>query len=278
MTNRFDPNDVILVGSDDGETPNGKYVSSTNPLYVQPIDFFVAAGLGLIPGWSSLFVQGALFPEIGVSGVKQTLWGESSRYIWPNTVETLEVVSDSSDDTSTGIGARSITFNYLDVNLDPKSVTVNLNGTTPVQVATDYYRPSALGTSVVSAGSNATNVGNIKIRRITDQATRSVINAEKGRSFDAIFTVPKGESWSPNNVFANIAKNYDINLEYLLRLPTTGVWFVLNEFNAYQSSNAFKNFVYLFLPEGTDFEGTVVPNQSGVLFTWVLEVLSKEVS
>lgn len=274
MTNRFDPNDVILVGSDDGETPNGKYISSTNPLYVQPIDFFAAIGLGLVPGWSSFRLQGILPPATSTSW--QTLWGGGAGfYVWANTSETIEILSDSSNDNSTGTGARSVQITYLDINLDQKIVTVNLLGLTPVQLATDFYR--MVRCQVVDSGSGNENEGTLTVRRTSDSTVRTKILPGNGINFDAIYTVPSGLQTAPDNAFTNVKKDFDVDFRYRLRLPGTATWITVNEFNIYQSGDTFRNTAYGFLPPGSDIEVQVLPNATGATMTLLLEGINKEV-
>jgi len=72
------------------------------------------------------------------------------------------VVSTSASDAGAGTGAISVTINYLNNAMQPKSETVALNGVTPVNtVGNDIQFIESM--VIASCGSNLANVGTINL-------------------------------------------------------------------------------------------------------------------
>lgn len=76
----------------------------------------------------------------GSFGEFVTAGAVSNRIIWPNGIyrippsagTAIDVVSSSLDDDLGGTGVTEIEIHYLDVNLEPQSIIIETDGTTPV--------------------------------------------------------------------------------------------------------------------------------------------------
>lgn len=112
-----------------------------------------------------------------------------------NGTETLEVVSSSIQDDPAlpGTGTHSVTIVFLNTSYAIVSATVNLNGTTPVNLGGTrmlfvYYMEATAG------GSGETSVGNIDLRIAGGGAIQERITAGGNRSLSGRFMVPDGYS------------------------------------------------------------------------------------
>lgn len=77
---------------------------------------------------------------------------------------TVFVKSSSASDVLAGVGAEKVTLTYLDDQFAIQSVSKDLNGTTLVEMATDFYRFISLQVTQSNNGANdTTNVGQLDI-------------------------------------------------------------------------------------------------------------------
>lgn len=110
----------------------------------------------------------------------------------PNGPVSLEVVSSSANDTAAGTGLRTAILTYLDSTFVSKTITVTLNGTTPVAlpepvVAINVFVRSTSGTF------RGNNIGGISIRVVGGLgATYSYMRPGDGLAKSSLFTVPAG--------------------------------------------------------------------------------------
>lgn len=142
-----------------------------------------------------------------VSGTEQTVWVVGGIYQYPNTANTLTVVSSSTSDTIAGTGARTLTIEGLDSNYDIISETLTMNGTTNVVTTKTYLR--LYRATVLTAGSNETNVGNITITHngIANALGRIAENA--GQTQISVYTIPRGKTGYLVQLDLTSSKNTD---------------------------------------------------------------------
>lgn len=156
-------------------------------------DFLIAAGAGLIAG---VTVVGAVGHASGLttSTVYDCYGNAATVPIYPYlaAASTLALSSSSANDTAiAGSGARVVFITGLDLNYNPISETVALNGVTPVNTANSYLRIN--NAYVVVSGSFAsTNAGNISIVANSNSANLGIIRTGVGRVANAVYTVPNG--------------------------------------------------------------------------------------
>jgi hypothetical protein len=86
-------------------------------------------------GWSKIGFNAAVTTEQDIAPYL------TAPYVFPTGATTMTIVSSVSNDTkTTGTGAWTVTIYYLTTGFVEKNVTVNMAGTTPVQIATDIFR------------------------------------------------------------------------------------------------------------------------------------------
>ena len=86
-------------------------------------------GVGEIDGYSVVHKFGSGELTTTFSVISQT-----GNYQTPSTPQSLEFVSNNVQDTSTGTGAREITFDIINSSWQREIITIVPNGTTPVQL------------------------------------------------------------------------------------------------------------------------------------------------
>lgn len=101
----------------------------------RPTNFLIEVSKGNVPGHSMFHKFGK-----GIVGTDIVPIASSLKYPTPLTAITLEVVSDSANDTALGTGARSVTVQGLDINWNEIEQTVPTNGLTPVPLPIDMLR------------------------------------------------------------------------------------------------------------------------------------------
>lgn len=164
-----------------------------------------AATIGAVPGASRIAMLGnnpsidtATQPEDVWSGAELgTLNGIDHRYIpRPTTAPvSMEVVSSSADDTAAGVGARTVVIGYLDAAYAAQSVTLTLNGTTPVALPVPVMRVNTL--RVASSGTfGGNNAGDISVRLAGGLgATFAYLRIGNGLARSSLYTVPAGQTF-----------------------------------------------------------------------------------
>lgn len=153
------------------------------------IDFPLMVSAGRVDGWTRAVGIG-YNPSIDTGTVPASCWGGTGLYPWMTASTALEIVAPTStqDINVTGTGAWQVQVTGLDINGNPISTTVNLNGATAVPLAIPFYRINAA--RVVTAGSGRKNTVNIIIRDQGGGTTRCVIIAGKSYARQAAYTVP----------------------------------------------------------------------------------------
>lgn len=132
-------------------------------------------------------------------GFSDTLSTSGSEEIWSNGgsltlldgAETMNIASDSSNDTTSGSGVDMLFISGLDANFDPQQEIVTLNGTTNVPTASPYsfiYRMSILN----ATGTGQVNAGDITATAATAGTVQAHIPAGDGITHGSHFIVPRG--------------------------------------------------------------------------------------
>jgi len=128
-----------------------------------------------------------------VDDALETVWAQGGLYSYIETATVLKVSSSSTNDTSAGTGARTVTLSGLDANYAEVSETVTLNGQTAVNTTKTYIRINRM--VVNTAGSGGQNAGVIYAG---DGTVTSGVPAEKyatiaagdNQTLMALWTVP----------------------------------------------------------------------------------------
>ena len=187
---------------------------------------------------------------ITTSATYDTVWSQGGAYSFPVTAGTLTVVSASTDDVSSGVGASSIVVQGLDANYNEVQETISLNGTSNVVGVTTFLRTHR---AFVDAGN--TNVGNITIS--IGSTVHCAIAANMGQSQVAFYTVPAGKSAFLKQFTGTQNKNQDNAVRMFQRQfssTTTKPFRLVSEINLY-GSNFIQPYSFpIYFPEKTDIE------------------------
>lgn len=133
-----------------------------------PEDVWSGSALGVLNGIDHKFVQ---LPQSAVS---------------------MEVVSSSANDIAAGTGVQTISVVYLDAARVQKTITITMNGTTPVPMPEDVLRINTLR-GVTCGTFGGANVGNISIRATGGLgATYSYMAAGVGFARSSLISIPTG--------------------------------------------------------------------------------------
>lgn len=152
--------------------------------------------LGEVAGWSYVHKFGAIdnasttLVPVATAGVYPT----------PTSATALEIVSSNANDTSAGTGARSITVFGLDANWEEQTETVNMNGTTAVDLANTYtrvYRLFVASSGTYASSTGGSHAGTITLREDGGGAAWAQIGTvggfSVGQSQIAAYTIPAGK-------------------------------------------------------------------------------------
>lgn len=178
-------------------------------------------------------------PDVDTATVPEAVIANGGTYTFLSSEQTLEVVSDSAQDAAAGTGARTVRVDLLDASYAPFSVNVSMNGTTPVAVSGGtYLRVNDMRITGV-VGSSDSNVGNITLRVAGGGQTISYMLAGKGRSQQAVYTVPAGRTAYATHTKVNIIRakqSADAEIELQSRAQGGG-WVVRNTVQASSQGN-----------------------------------------
>jgi len=156
---------------------------------------------GLVAGMSYVSKFGRN-PDVDTGSTPEDIWSQGGIWVPPTTARLHNVVSTSANDTSAGTGARTITVYGLNGSYVETSETVTLNGTTPVATANSYVIiHRAL---VATAGSGATNAGDITFTAQTDATITCAIVAGYAQTQLGVYQVPAGKTAYISQVGAGI--------------------------------------------------------------------------
>lgn len=170
-------------------------------------------------------------PDINLSRINRTTFGRNTAFGFNNVISntelilspgvpvnslnisfplgatTMQVASTSANDTSAGIGARTLRVRGLDENYRRQDETITLNGLTPVSTTSQFIRINDL--FVLTAGSTGSNEGSIHITDANDTFTSGEPNTTlycsigiaDNLSKTLVYTVPEGEVWAPMGMY-----------------------------------------------------------------------------
>jgi len=193
--------------------------------------------------------------DIDTGTVPEDVWETGGVYTgFPTgSAETLEVVSSSTDDTSDGTGARTLTLFGLDENYEDQSETFTLNGTTGVISSNTFLRVHTA--FIASAGSNDFNVGTITVRHSSTTAN-VFLNMQPSRNQTNCsgYTIPAGKTGYVRRVHASIRGSNSANVDGALWIRTFGNVPRLRRPFTFAKNDRLNDTIYggLRLPEKTD--------------------------
>jgi hypothetical protein len=132
-----------------------------------------------------------------------TVWQPNTRYVFPTSAATCDIVSTDAQDSAAGTGVRTVLINGLDANYEPLSETITLNGLTPVTTVNSYFRIQEVVAKSAGTGLNA--AGTIDLSQGANLLAR--ILPDENITKQGIFTVPAGMSIILEEVYYSGGKN-----------------------------------------------------------------------
>lgn len=160
-----------------------------------PRQFFLEVEQGNISGWTHNRKFGKIF------GATTTLAPVAAGAVYqtPTSAQSLEIISSSTNDTSAGTGARTVTITGLDANWVEQSVTVTMNGTSAVAVTGTWlrvYRMRVTTSGTYGSASASSHAGTITLRNSGAGVTWALLYVDGGfgigQSLIGAYTVPAG--------------------------------------------------------------------------------------
>lgn len=150
-------------------------------------DWFVATRLGRVPGFEPERKFGANI-NVGTAEVALSRTGGTAPYM-PTTATTIEVLSDSANDTAAGSGIRTVRVEGLDGSFNEVFEVVTLNGVTPVVSTQTFIRVfRCFGVTCGTYGGSA--AGTITVRASGGGTTFVTLNTETGQTQTTHYCVP----------------------------------------------------------------------------------------
>lgn len=196
--------------------------------------------------------------NLDIDGSFETIWSEGTNYTFISSATVLKISSSSTDDTSDGTGARTVTIQGLDANYFEQSETITLNGQTAVNTSNTYFRIHRM--FVETAGSGGENAGTIYAG--TGTVTTGVpankyaaIPVGYNQTMMAVYTVPCNKTAYMTMFYAQPDSSASYQAQMLTgRATDSGILRVRNELHAFQNQAIFNYKPYLKLTEKTDIQ------------------------
>ncbi len=171
-------------------------------------DFFNAVNRGDVEGATLIHKFGA---NANVGVTTEDIWEPGGILQWLIAAETMDVVStDTINDISTGIGARTIIISGLDTDFNEIEETVTLLAT-PVTTINAFRRTQTIRVGDVGTYTGS-NLGDISITASTSATIQGFILAGEGRSSQTQFTIPAGKTGYILRVSVTMNANKEVNI------------------------------------------------------------------
>ena len=159
----------------------GVYRSITQVGTYEPFDLQIARGQITGHDHLDLFGYSTVVGSTAFGPLWEGLTSAGGNYPFPTTAGVIIVVSDSASDT-----AVTMLISGLDVNYEPITESVALNGTTIVTTTQSFWRINKVTTTAGNA------VGNVTFTRGATVIAK--VNAGLGQTQMSVYTVPAGYS------------------------------------------------------------------------------------
>lgn len=228
--------------------------------FPQQFDPFFLISRGQLPGYSAAGLAGVL-RDVDTATTPEDIWGGGGLFPYQATAQTLEVVSDSANDTAAGTGARSVVVIGLDSNWAQITEVVTTSGTTPASTTHAFLRVNAF--RIVTCGSAGSNAGTVTLRVAGAGATQGLMNPLEGQCMRAVYTVPAGFTGFLLDCFVAIVRaGTNESVEFAFQARTNmGPWITRNIFSVSANGLSTLNLqprIFGALAEKTDVRFTAV--------------------
>ena len=184
--------------------------------------FGVEVADGNVPGYTRINKTGW---NDSVGSATYEPINEASAYPTPSVLTSLEILSSSVNDAAGGSGAQSVGIQGVGTGWADEGELVELNGTTPVPLANQYYRIDELFCQAVGTYQSTTalpNDGVITLREAGGGPTWAqikVIDGLGGAGAEQVgaYTIRAGQVGFLNSVFISIDTNQSASLILMVR-------------------------------------------------------------
>jgi len=209
---------TYIIGSSPNATVNINITS-------EPKAWNTECSFNTIPGTDCL-VLSANNPDVDNSGSKEDVWEGGGLMTYLTTAQTYIVVSTSTDDTVTGIGARTALVACLNEDFVQTLEVINLNGTTPVETTIECIRPIVL--VILTGGSSEFNEGFITATSSVTGDLQIAMGVEESISKNSQFTVPANQTMIIKQITLGATKiggqTPIVNIKGKRRVIGTSIW------------------------------------------------------
>lgn len=217
---------------------------------------------GSVKGWKVVHKFGH---NSDLSSSVEDVWAAGGVHSFLTSATLLEVVSDSTNDTAAGTGARTVMLEGLDGDLNEITELVTLNGTTAVPTTQSFmrlHRSYVASTGTYGIGS----AGDVTTRVVSGGATQAIIQEttfdgvawDYGQSQIARYTIPAGKFGFISHVHVGCESNKRADFALFQRqgAGTVAAPFspqrIIETFDGVSGDIEFTFDAPLILPAGTD--------------------------
>jgi hypothetical protein len=153
------------------------------------LDYFVEVARGAVPGCKAVQKFGRNDDIDSASGFED-IWAGGGTRAYLSSAETMDVVSDSANDTSAGTGTQTVVIEGLNSDYEEISETVTMNGVSAVTTSNSFLRVHRM--YAAASGSVGTNDGQITADPTTSGSgsRQALIAAGDGQTLISHYTVP----------------------------------------------------------------------------------------
>lgn len=174
-----------------------------------------------------------------------------SLYVYPASAGKMYIISDSTDDTLLGDGARTVQISGLDSDYLEISEIIEMDGTTQVVSTLDYLRIYRM--QVLEHGNIATT-GTILVQNLGETESYCGIT-EGNQSQMAAMTIPAGHIGKITNVVASTYGSKKTNVYFTIReFNGTTTFNIKNNWNMYNNILDHSHAVGMEIPAKADIE------------------------
>ena len=258
MGRNIDPNKVIISDPDCKELE--LWQDDKNSIPNKPTgNYLQEVALGNIVGQESIFKFGR---SEDIDTTERLIWDGAGgpTFEFPETLETITIVSDSVNDAAAGTGARTIIVYGLDDDFNSVFVVETLTGTTPV-VTTQTFR-RVYRAFILTSGTNSiigdANDGTITITHTTSTQILALILPNNGQTLMSQYTIPAGKSFAFTGITLSVGQGKTCTFQVRMRNGTTpgDAFSVKFSMELYQSVFTSTLSVPFIVPEKTDMAFT----------------------
>lgn len=201
----------------------------TFPLDVQVSNPRMSYNLSVVQGKvKNASVAHGFFESVDLTTDVKTVWHGPGIYVYPPSAIQMTVSSSDALDALAGTGAQKISIDCLDINWNPFSETVELDGQNPVTMSGACFRVQGIGSDVIQVGSLQANAGNVYIGTGTvtlgiPATIYNLIAIGENGSDSGFFSIPAGFKGYFYDVQASSIANKPLKLTGIFKNGTP-VW------------------------------------------------------